>query len=460
MGTYPIRTAIGSVVAAGCSLIALSVPAGAAPHHTPPPPPHTIPTDARLYTPPPNKGALQQIVGLIRAHDFADARLIGEMISTPQAVWFTGGTPDQVRRDVHRTVTRAAAHHAVPVLVAYNIPFRDCSQYSAGGATDTAAYEAWIDGFAAGIGNHTAIVLLEPDSLGIIPYNTDINGNSEWCRPDLTGTGLTPDQANQARYDQLNYAVDVLETHRNVSVYLDGTHSAWLGVGDIAQRLVKAGVQRAQGFFLNVSNYQTTERQVKYGTWISECIAFANDPEEGGWRLGHYSWCASQYYPANPNDFSTWGLTDQWYAANLGTAQPTTHFVVDTSRNGRGPNDMTAYANPPYNQPPAVIAALQAGNWCNPPGRGLGVRPTVSTGTPLLDAYLWVKIPGESDGQCNAAGGARAWDYTAYTEPGWPTDSTQQALFDPLWGLYDPPAGQWFPQQALELARLAVPPLP
>jgi endoglucanase len=68
-------------------------------------------------------------------------------------------------------------------------------------------------------------------------------------------------------------------------------------------------------------------------------------------------------------------------------------------------------------------------------------------------------VPGESDGSCNAQGGVRAWDYTAYTQPGWPTDSTSQALFDPLWGLVDPAAGAWFPQQALDLAKRANPAL-
>jgi endoglucanase len=29
---------------------------------------------------------------------------------------------------------------------------------------------------------------------------------------------------------------------------------------------------------------------------------------------------------------------------------------------------------------------------------------------------------------------------------------------DPEWGIVDPAAGDWFPQQALELARLAQPP--
>ncbi|MBG0563222.1 glycoside hydrolase family 6 protein [Actinoplanes aureus] len=79
------------------------------------------------------------------------------------------------------------------------------------------------------------------------------------------------------------------------------------------------------------------------------------------------------------------------------------HFVVDTSRNGNGP------------------ARRGAGDrhWCNPPGRRLGVPPTLRTGHPLADAYLWVKRPGESDGPC---------------------------------GRGAPPAGQWYPAYARSLA--------
>jgi len=95
-----------------------------------------------------------------------------------------------------------------------------------------------------------------------------------------------------------------------------------------------------------------------------------------------------------------------------------------------------------------------------PPDSGLGLRPTASTGVPLLDAYLWVKTPGQSDGQCDSAGGVRAWDYGDYTQPSWPTTASAQSLFDPLWGIDDPAAGDWFGQQALQLARLADPALP
>jgi endoglucanase len=367
--------------------------------------------NTQFYVPPANHGAIQQIAYLTSHQRRADADLIRTMIETPQAVWFTGGSPHRVQQDVLNTVQRAAAHRSVPVLVAYNVPGRDCSQYSAGGAPTGDAYRAWIDGFAAGLRDSKAVVILEPDGLALLP--------SDCGQPDT--------------YDRvalINYAAHALLRDPNAAIYLDAGHSHWHAVGDMAARLAAAGVQDVQGFFLNVSNYRATNYETHFGTWISQCIAFANNPEEGGWRLGHYDWCASQYYspfgPVNPDDISTWHYSDDWYSANLGHAVPTTHFVVDTSRNGQGPWI-------PPSHPPG-----DAQDWCNPPDRGLGYRPTAATGQPLLDAYLWVKIPGESDGLC-------------YRWTGGP--------LDPVRNIQDPAAGQWFPDMALELAQHANPPL-
>src|SRR5581483_7164356 len=155
------------------------------------------------------------------------------------------------------------------------------------------------------------------------------------------------------RIAELQYAVTALERDPGVSVYLDGTHSAWQSVGTITQRLLAAGVQQAQGFFVDVSNYQPTAELLDYGTWISDCIAMVTDSANP--FFGNPSACASQYFPATQSDFSTWGLTTQWYAQNMGDAVATTHFVVDTSRNGDGPNAMTRYASAPFNQPASVI---------------------------------------------------------------------------------------------------------
>jgi endoglucanase len=385
--------------------------------------------DTRFFVPAPNQGALQQIQQLFAGRHAADALLIGRMITTPQAVWFTSGTPQSVKQDVAKVVREAAFQRAVPVLVAYNIPFRDCSQYSAGGALTYADYLAWIDGFASGIGNAKAVVILEPDGLGIIPFHTDINGNLEWCQP----TGADPATASDERFQAMGAAVDRLMQQPNVSVYLDSTQSAWLGVGDAAKRLVQAGVQRASGFFLNVSNFQRDEELQKYGTWVAKCIWFGSNP--GSWGNGHYDWCASQYYPATQSDFSTWGLSDQWYVANVESQTwvpypgdaGLTHFVTDTSRNGQGP--WTPPANHPSGDPQ---------DWCNPPDRGAGLRPTSNTGVTLIDAHLWIKIPGESDGQC-------------YRWTGGP--------LDPVRGMADPAPGTWFPEMALELVHNATPAL-
>jgi len=399
----------------------------------------------RLFVPPPSDGAPQQVLKLLKRGDRKDAALITEMEATPRAVWFTSGTPTQVRQQVRQTMAEAAVERAVPVLVAYDIPGRDCAQYSAGGALSQADYQAWISGLAQGIGTGRAAVILEPDALGNLPSN---------CGLPASSYPFT----DAERIAELQYAVGALERDPGVSVYLDGTHSAWQSVGTMTQRLLQAGVQQAQGFFVNVSNYQPTAELLDYGTWISDCIAMVTDSSNAFYN--NPAGCASQYYPATQSDFSTWDLTTQWYAQNMGDAVAATHFVVDTSRNGHGPNSMQAYASAPYDQPASVIGTLAGGNWCNPPGAGLGLRPTASTGVPLLDAYLWVKTPGQSDGQCDSAGGARAWDYTDYTQPGWPTTASAQSLFDPLWGTDDPAAGDWFDQQSLQLVQLASPPLP
>jgi endoglucanase len=406
--------------------------------------PRGLSPGARIFVPPPSDGAPQQILKLLKSGDRKDAALITEMEATPRAVWFTSGTPAQVRQQVRQTMAEAAVERAVPVLVAYDIPGRDCAQYSAGGALSQADYQAWISGLAQGIGGGRAVIL-EPDALGNLPSN---------CGLPASSYPFT----DAERIAELQYAVGALEHDPRVGVYLDGTHSAWQSVGTMTQRLLAAGVQQAQGFFVNVSNYQPTAELLDYGTWISDCIAMVTDRSNA--YFGNPAGCASQYYPATQSDFSTWGLTTQWYAQNMGDAVATTRFVVDTSRNGHGPNSMQGYASAPYDQPASVISTLAGGNWCNPPASGLGLRPTASTGVPLLDAYLWVKTPGQSDGQCDSAGGARAWDYTDYTQPGWPTTASAQSLFDPLWGVDDPAAGDWFGQQALQLVQLASPALP
>jgi endoglucanase len=348
----------------------------------------------------------------LKGRDRDNALLIAKF---PIASWISGGTAIQVTKKVGALVSGAAAKKQIPILVAYNLPFRDCQQYSSGGAVNTAEYKLWIDSFAAAIGSHRVVVLLEPDGLGIIPHFTNLAGEREWCQPKQADSATAAKQ----RFAQLNYAVDVFTKLPNASVYLDGTHSGWLDVGDIASRLLRAGVQKTSGFFLNVSNYYPTPQLIRYGTWVSQCLAYASS------NANDTKPCASYTTKTIDEDDTRIQKVDAWYA-NQTTSKSLRlkHFVIDTSRNGQGT------WVPPENK------YKDPEQWCNPPGRGIGERPTTVTSHPLVDAKLWIKVPGESDGECKR--------------------STQGAI-DPERGMVDPPAGKWFKEQAEELIRLAVP---
>lgn len=407
--------ALGSAPATAAAQSAFTAPTG-----------HTLPSDSRFYVEPDSDAAKQALTD-VQSGDLRDALTMAKLASWPEADWFTGGSPDQVARQVSTVMRGAARQHAVPVLVAYDIPLRDCGQYSSGGAPSDAAYRQWIAAFAGAIGRARAAVILEPDALANLPQD---------CSPTTDPTGAL----TAARMADLRYAVSVLEAQPGTAVYLDAGNSQWRAVGDIAQRLIDADVAQTQGFSLNVSNYQPTDQSDHYGTWVSKCVWFAT--QGPSWALGHASWCASQYYsPSAPNDGlpgdavsstdpSTWHWTDDWYTQNTAAApaDQLTHFVVDTSRNGLGawnPPTGTSYPDPQ--------------TWCNPPGRGMGDRPTADTDVPLADAYLYIKTIGQSDGSC-ARGTAG---------PG-----------DPVYGgSVDPAAGTWWPAQALTLADNAVPTL-
>ncbi|MGY1839199.1 MULTISPECIES: glycoside hydrolase family 6 protein [unclassified Modestobacter] len=272
----------------------------------------------------PNAGAAEASARL-QGSNPADAALLAEMAGVPTATWLGAWVPD-VTSAVRQRVAEAQAQGAVPVFVAYNAPNLDCGGHSAsnGGAQSVAGYESWIRAVAAGIGDAEAVVVVEPDTLALLCGEAD------------------------ERLRVVRSAVTVLEAHPRTHTYIDAGHANWIDAGTMAQRLLAAGIEDADGFALNVSNFEGTEGNVSYGSALSALAGGA-------------------------------------------------HFVVDTSRNGNGPGD----------------------DWCNPTGRALGQETTTHTGNPLVDAFIWVKTPGESDGTCNGG----------------------------------PPAGRFWPEYALGLAR-------
>ncbi|WP_424211185.1 glycoside hydrolase family 6 protein [Streptomyces sp. BI20] len=324
------------------------------------------------------------------------------MSRSPQALWLGDQTPDRVAAEARTATEDAERRGALPVLALYNVPGRDCSQYSAGGAGGTADYRGWVEAVARGVEGRRALIVLEPDSLALLPSEC-ADGGGELGRT-----------RTEARYAEIAHAVRVLEAGAGTEVYLDAGNAGWHPVGRIVPRLRTAGVAGAAGFAVNVSNYLTDEANAWYGTLISACLAWSgrpgNDPAA----------CPHQWTPK--------AEARRWLDTHLTPElrRGMKHFVTDTSRNGRGP------------WTPPAGRWVDPQSWCNPPGRGLGARPTTATGDPLHDAKLWIKTPGESDGLCLRG--------TAGPE-------------DPARGIRAPWAGQWFPQQALELADLAVPAL-
>ncbi len=364
----------------------------------------------RFYVPPIDPAARRQVDEL-RARGGSgsrDAALLEAVVSTPTAVWLTGGSEGEVRARVTDALRRAAAEHAVPVFVTYDVPGRDCSSYSAGGAATGDDYRAWIGALADALGTTEAIMLVEPDGLALLP--------ADCGQPDP--------------FDRVALIADAgrtLARDPNAHVYLDAGHSRWHATGDIAARLVRAGVDKVDGFFENTSNFQPTAESVVWGRWVSMCIWYGTrGPADARGQFGR---CASQYSPASVDDPGTWARSEAWYVSNMGSVAPSqlSHMVIDTSRNGQG-----------RWVPPAGTSTADAQEWCNPPGRGVGPRPTAATGDALVDAFLWIKVPGESDGACTRGSSGTA---------------------DPIRGGVDPPAGAWFPDFALELARNANPAL-
>ena len=248
----------------------------------------------------------------------ADAALMDKIAAQPLAQWMGGWNVD-IGRDVSSAVSRITGANALPVFVAYNIPNRECGQYSAGGAGGADAYKRWIRSFANGIGNRKAVVILEPDA--------------------LAGMSCLNAQKQQERMDLIHDAVRVLKA-KGAAVYIDAGHAKWVNPADMANRLNRAGIAEADGFSLNISNFLGTSVNVAYGMEVSKRV--------GG-----------------------------------------KHFVIDTSRNGQNATD--------------------AGNWCNPTGQRIGQTPTTRTGNPLVDAFLWIKAPGESDGTCGGGPAAGKW---------------------------------------------------
>jgi endoglucanase len=173
----------------------------------------------------------------------------------------------------------AAGQKAVPILVAYNIPIRDCGGYSNGGATSAAAYQQWITQFAQGIRQAKAAVILEPDAVS---------------QMNLSGC-LTNAQIGE-REALLSFAVQTIQTVApNAAVYIDAGHGDDnISAATMASQLAASGVANAAGFALNVANYVSTADNTSYGQQISSLLNgkhFVIDTSRNGKATANGVWC-------------------------------------------------------------------------------------------------------------------------------------------------------------------------
>src|SRR3954468_18884252 len=146
-----------------------------------------------------------------------DAAAMDKIAGQPSAAWMGNGFP-QIETAVKTYVWSRNRGGGLPVMILYNLPFRDCGGYSAGGAGSAAGYRKWIDNVAAGVGSRRAVFVLEPDGL-----------------PLLTKC-LKPDK-QQERIAMVHYAVEKLTSLPGAAVYIDAGHSAWIPAAEMAPRL-------------------------------------------------------------------------------------------------------------------------------------------------------------------------------------------------------------------------------
>jgi len=331
-----------------------------------------------------------------RHPDEADA--IRKVATYPTGVWMSAikdvanlqGWLDEAKRQQDESGVPT-----MTVIVVYDLPERDCSAESSAGELKAdengeARYRTeFIDPIASQFAAHPhqpIAVILEPDSLANMATNMALPK----CQ-----------KARNIYKDGVVYAIKKFHLP-NVSVYLDAAHAGWLGwddnrakIGRIFRQVLSeaGGPQMIRGFAINTSNY----------THLSNRDGAVLEPTNP---------CPNEltYAKMLRQTLGMYGFKDHG-------------IIIDTSRNGKG--DLRN----------------KWGDWCNIKGAGLGERPRAEP-EPGIDAYFWVKPPGESDGSSDPNG-------PRFDEMCAGANAAKDA----------PQAGQWFEAYFMDLVRNANPAL-
>jgi len=322
-------------------------------------------------------------------------------------------------------------------LIVYDLPNRDCHAKASNGeiccnpnADGTCNYVMGGD-CAAGLTKYKTgyidplvavfkkfptveiVTIIEPDSLPNLATNqADPNcGNSATSTAYRTG---------------IPYAVNALAALPNIAIYVDAAHGGWLGWPNNLQSFVQTLSQldifhKIRGFSTNVANYQPIGIDCQSVGW---CL---NGQHQSDPCCADPCRLSNSYNPAH-NELNYVHALNQALVSSGFNA----HFIIDSGRNGV-PN-----------------MRADCANWCNIRGAGVGLIPTTNTAnTTIIDAYFWLKTPGESDGctQMLPTGGTcPRFDSFCGSQ-----DSLGSRADEPR----APQAGNWFDYQVKQLAANA-----
>ncbi|CQR60696.1 glycoside hydrolase family 6 protein [Streptomyces leeuwenhoekii] len=342
-------------------------------------------------------------------------------------------------------------------LVIYNLPGRDCAALASNGElgpTEIDRYKKeYIDPIAA--------ILADPKYAGLrIVTTIEIDSLPNLVTNVTPRATATPNcdvmKANGNYQKGVGYALNKLGDIANVYNYIDAGHHGWLGWDDnfgpsadmfkTAATTEGATVADVHGFIVNTANYSALkENNFKITDTVN-----GTSVRQSKWVDWNRYTDELSYAQAMRDKLVSIG-----FDSKIG-------MLIDTSRNGwggtqrpTGPGATTSVDT--YVDGGRYDRRIHLGNWCNQAGAGLGERPRANP-EPGIDAYVWMKPPGESDGASKEIPNNEGKGFDRMCDPtytGNPRNNNNMSG-----ALPDAPiSGQWFSAQFRQLMQNAYPPL-
>ncbi|WP_304451459.1 glycoside hydrolase family 6 protein [Nocardiopsis sp. YSL2] len=363
-----------------------------------------------------------------------------------------------LRDHLDEAVDQAGGEPFVFQVVIYNLPGRDCAALASNGELGPDEIDRYKNEYIDPIAEILAdpayadlriVTTIEIDSLPNLVTNVS---------PRETATPECDEMLANGNYvEGVGYALNALGAIDNVYNYIDAGHHGWIGWEDnlaasaeiFAEAANTAGAtpDDVHGFIANTANYSALKEE---NFAIGETIA--------GTPVRQSTWVDWNQYVDEltfAQGLRDMMVSDHGFDPNLG-------MLIDTSRNGWGGPDRPTGPGPETDVDAYVDGGrydrrLQAGNWCNQSGAGLGERPTAAP-EPGIDAYVWMKPPGESDGSSEEIPNDEGKGFDRMCDPTY--EGNPRNNFNMSGALPDAPvAGHWFSAQFQELLANAHPPV-